>query len=105
MTPRSFNVFRVSLLIRNFDSFPSFLASIPPSIIPPSGLAMISPLSHDGSGLDFLARLVGGASSDEIAYAQREIKKHTLEASMGHFLLMSLPVYIVELIIECTCFY
>ena len=71
MTPRSFNVFRVSLLIRNFDSFPSFLASIPPS-----GLAMISPLSHDGSGLDFLARLVGRASSDEIAYAQREIKKH-----------------------------
>ena len=72
MIPRSFNVFRVSLLIRNFDSFPSFLASI----IPPSGLAMISPLSHDGSGLDFLARLVGRASSDEIAYAQREIKKH-----------------------------
>ena len=100
MTPRSFNVFRVSLLIRNFDSFPGFLASIPPS-----GLAMTSPLSHDGNGLDFLARLVGGASSDKIVYAQREIKKHTLEALMGHFLLMSLPVYIVGLIIECTYFH
>ena len=63
LTPRSFNVFRVSLLIRNFDSFPSFLASLSPS-----GLAMTSPLSHDSNGLDFLARLVGGVSSDEIVY-------------------------------------
>ena len=50
--------------MRNFDSFPSFLTSLPPA-----GLAMTSPLSHEGSGLDGLALFVGGVSSGVVAYA------------------------------------
>ena len=50
LTPSSFNVLCVSLLTQNFDSFSNFLEPLPPS-----GLAMTSPLPHDSSGLNFLA--------------------------------------------------
>ena len=63
LTPRSFSVLRVGLLIRNFDSFPSLLASLSPA-----GQAMTSPLPHEGSGLDSLALFVGGVSSGVVAY-------------------------------------
>ena len=64
LTPRSFSVLRVDLLMRNFDSFPSFLTSLSPA-----GLAMTSSsLPHEGSGLDVLARFVGGVSSGVVAY-------------------------------------
>ena len=63
LTPRSFSVLRVDLLTRNFDSFPSFLASLSPA-----GRTMTSPLPHEGSGLDVLALFVGGVSSEVVAY-------------------------------------